>query len=972
MSEKFSAQGTPEQEKMVFVRTSFVAKKDRNGRIVRFTSSAPDRKEIRLLAPEGGIQEGVQYDVEIFEDSNPGDPKSGYYTARISDKPAAAGASQSMVEIDQWKAAEVAVDEAETSWRLGASARRERKFSGNTDTSTIEEGYEEAAEAQLGEPDSLARVMREFRREAWARARAQMSTMYQERAQLLQQEAELLSSLEADRRSGVLGRVKNKKLQEVRSALDKNYRAEKEIASSSPEAFYAMHMWQLSKYREQLQDGRIVETPYVRERMDDIEAHVRAGVPVLIYGHLGSGKTELAMHIARSRFKKDAIVISGSKHTAQSELYGHQILTIESLKTEDVDQYLREVEGRYSAWLKEKKSYLRGLTEHEREGEKNRAHDRIVEAYMAQFKSGTISKFFLGPIYRAMQEGKIIIIDEVNAIPHEVLISLNHILTRKAGDKVSVQQNSGSEVTVAEGYGVLLTGNLNQGDDRYVDRQDMDPAFLSRQYKVEYDYLPQPIEGSMNEASEQSELFHLEIAKFLDRMTNVELPIGASRKLWDLARAARVTQDVFAGKDLQGFYFTQPGVSASVKYTLQEAVLSLRALDKVLSRWQSDGFRYELDYYLYTEFVSQSTRPSDRAYLYQIFKDRFDFFKSPGWEQSPNYGKAGVVSSFSVAVPKNQGPKTEFLTPRKVVNMAFGKAPDRKEWPIHKSAEGAPVVITEPKEAESDRELIPGDYEGIRLVTEILGKENVLGPAAVEEAFGVKLQEVPVIPFSRAELQEAAKLKQMLVLRIDKTKEGKPMNMDEISKVFRGRFSNDPQGGVLATPEGWRLFVGGEAFSKDVPRAGWALVSKELIPGSTGKNYLEQTNLLLDYIFFKVFRSGPVPEIYAVALGEFNDEYEALKKLLSTDPLEAARRLSELKITKLSRHSLVEAVYDVSLRMDATGQRSLAFSDTLTSTRAQNGDFVHIGNFSSRGLSGNARNPGNVSDFVGVLFSRRI
>ena len=87
-----------------------------------------------------------------------------------------------------------------------------------------------------------------------------------------------------------------------------------------------------------------------------------------------------------------------------------------------------------------------------------------------------------------MDDGRPVIIDEVNAIPHELLISMNHVLTRKVGDEVNVQQNSGSAITIKDGYGVMMTGNLNQGDERYVDRQDMDPAFLSRVYKIEYDY----------------------------------------------------------------------------------------------------------------------------------------------------------------------------------------------------------------------------------------------------------------------------------------------------------------------------------------------------------------------------------------------------------------------------------------------------------------------------------------------------
>ena len=306
-----------------------------------------------------------------------------------------------------------------------------------------------------------------------------------------------------------------------------------------------------------------------------------------------------------------------------------------------------------------------------------------MQTYLSQLEGGTVSDFFLGPIYKAMEEGRPVIIDEVNAIPHEVLISLNHILTRKVGDKINVQQDSGKEVEIQDGYGVMMTGNLNQGEEKYIERQDMDPTFLSRLYKIEYDYLPQSTEGKLEEeAGDENELFHLLLAKSMDKNGNIEMPQDSIKKLWNLSKAARVFQNVFAGREVdKAYYFQQPG-TRSAKYLLKENVMSLRALDNILTQWQKEGYKQELDHYIWQEFVKQSTDPQDRAYIYQQLQDRFGFFvESEGWER-PDYGQIESLSSFDIKkIPENKSKDKEFWGPRETVEFTYGKAPERAKWP---------------------------------------------------------------------------------------------------------------------------------------------------------------------------------------------------------------------------------------------------------------------------------------------------
>lgn len=548
---------------------------------------------------------------------------------------------------EQWQKIEENVTEAE------AAARRRRKASGELYRETgaekaareteggkvafeaakrkrvaekafeRERDFEKAAEDILGDEGTPERALIALEKKNLIAALREQKRIEDAREALIGEETEILKTIEGEPTG-----AEQEALTEIREKLTATEKARKELLASSPEAYIGLQLKELKEYKKELGAGRIVETPYVKEQADDIVTHFNAGKPVLIYGHLGSGKSELAMHIARNYIGKEALVISGSKHTTLAELYGHQILAVD------------------------------------------------------KETGSTVSDYFLGPIYRAMQEGRPVIIDEVNAIPHEVLISLNHILTRRVGDKVSVQQNSGTTVEIKEGYGVIMTGNLNQGQEKYIDRQDMDPAFLSRLYKLEYDYLPQNTDGSLEaEAGEGNELFHLMLARAIDKNGNLEAPRDSILKLWNLAKAARVTEDVFAGREVSKAFYFQQGASRSVRYLLKESVLSIRAIDNIITQWQNDGYGREVDYYLWKEFVSQSTVASDKAYLYQMLKDRFGFFTSAGWEQNPQYGSGGVIASFDVKPPKNAPTKSQFFGPREVVAFAYGKPPERKEWP---------------------------------------------------------------------------------------------------------------------------------------------------------------------------------------------------------------------------------------------------------------------------------------------------
>jgi len=261
--------------------------------------------------------------------------------------------------------------------------------------------------------------------------------------------------------------------------------------------------------------------------------------------------------------------------------------------------------------------------------------------------------------------------------------------------------------------------------------------------------------------------------------------------------------------------------------------------------------------------------------------------------------------------------------------------------------------------------------EQIEAAIEKLGKENVFGPNEVEKTFGVRLAEVPDIPFSVEELERAEKMGQMLVLRVDKTAEGKPMSLEAMNVAVMERWQKEGKGALLSTPDGWENFIK-ESYKKDVPRSGWALVSREILSESLGKNYIEQTDVIIKTLKDKVFKGMEIPEKYAKAMAEFESQKERLTKLMNDDWQEAVKQLSALEITQMTRQTIQETIYDLAMYYDTNNKHLLTDKYTWSASVSPVGTLVDLGGFGDGGVNGGRWRPVDRDDDVGVSFSRRL
>lgn len=457
--------------------------------------------------------------------------------------------------------------------------------------------------------------------------------------------------------------------------------------SSSPESFLAARVADLRTLRRDYDRGRIVKVPYVQEKISEMTELLAKGKVVFVSGETGIGKTEVARIASRRFCGQDPLVVRGYAGMSADELFGHMALTT------DREEHVKTIKKDLDAALKTFREVVNNPSP-EQEAE-------LVQGVLAK-NSATISTYILGAIYRAAQEGRTVIIDEANYIPPELIASLNDILTKRPGEKITVQQDGIPPIEVKEGFGIIFTGNVNPPSGplakRYIGRHQFDLAFQDRISMVPYSYLPQAVEGNPKDFSpEQKQLFMVALTTAIipppkhskeDTLEKLEsrhgtcfLPGGEKGidTLWRLAKFAAVTQRAFAGevRDGDAHGFSVNGTSVGHQPSVS---LSPRAFMRVIESWRDDGFQYELDHYIAKDLLQRALDPKDKAYLYQLARF-FGFFESEGWDRRPDYDAAPTRGVFSFALPKNSSERAEIVPARKAIEAVYGEAPGRTEWP---------------------------------------------------------------------------------------------------------------------------------------------------------------------------------------------------------------------------------------------------------------------------------------------------
>lgn len=525
----------------------------------------------------------------------------------------------------------------------------------------------------------------------------------------------------------------------LRSRIEADRLARKQVEDSSPEGYTVYHGLELREYARAVREGEIAETPYVAKNLRRVERNMSSGRPTFLHGHLGGGKTELAITAAKhtaisnaayreavkackenpssdreemqkqlrrtyqrlvkeySKALRDGddeatdrfapLIISGSKDLTTQDMYTDKTLVLTKFNGKSLLEHKKELDGLIDKWQLENAEELKGLSPEERRKKESDAATHILEMYKMQNQAfGTEVKQVIQPIRRAVEQGRPVIIDEVNAIPAAILISLNDILQRKPGETCYIPGEG--EVAIKEGFSITMTGNLDTQSVVYGGTEDLNPAFLSRLDVIEYDYLPMSESDSgydRQEDPKKNELFQVAMSYLVDRQGNLQLPEmeESLAKIFALCQLAHQSQIIFEGKWRESNFNLRSDSGDEVEPRLEKSVLSVRNLLNILKEWDK-GSEKSLDAALLDGFISGMVSPEERSLMIGLAVQHGFFQSSEGWKVETKEGAgAGAVSHFEVSsegVEFHRMP-LETLSMMDTVDAIFGRRPERELYP---------------------------------------------------------------------------------------------------------------------------------------------------------------------------------------------------------------------------------------------------------------------------------------------------
>ncbi len=540
------------------------------------------------------------------------------------------------------------------------------------------EALKEETDKLLGDLYSPERTLVSLRWENLSKALKDERAIEIEQEKLYKIEVEILDHIDECQRVHRPTKSYSRKLDEVRKYLKTLDTVYDQLLHSTPEAYFGLHLKKIKEWRRDLEEGNFIETPSIKRIEEEVIETIRIGSYPFLHGHMGSGKTEFAKFISKKITGKTALVFSASKETTKGELIGRMALHRGEMLASDklmelVDSEVKKYDEKNPDLSSE---------------EKERKHQIISHYIIEREKTATESVFDFGYVYRAMRDGIPLIIDEYNMIPHSIWGRMNELLKKKPDDIIDVQEDGVEPFKVGKDFFFILTGNLNQGMEQYIDRTDLDTAGLRRIHPIRYDYMPQyyPKKKSDSNSLEENagphnELFQSIIAKMMLYGNVIELPKGTVIKVWKMLMGARVSQDIFAGRFvIDAYYATIPGKPTPQQYFLKKINIDLGRIDKIITAFLKNQDK-GLDFYLWRYGISEAIDELDKAFLFQQFKLNFNFFE--GWRSNEGDVLAGKARELVVQpAEKNENmTEKEFFTARELIEYMFGKAPVREKWP---------------------------------------------------------------------------------------------------------------------------------------------------------------------------------------------------------------------------------------------------------------------------------------------------
>lgn len=315
---------------------------------------------------------------------------------------------------------------------------------------------------------------------------------------------------------------------------------------------------QVREWKRQLDSGLLM-TEQMQTIIDETLPAMVRGEPTLFVGETGGAKTAMAEYMVQTYFGVEPEFVSAYGDVNSYQLMGKQ--------------ELREENG------------------------------------------ASVSEFVPGPIIRAMEQGKPLILDEINAMPPELLKRLNKIMQLRPGDRFTVQEDSGRVVEAQSGFCIIATANEKSKrykgvDDLSVEFQNRFGANINRVRYPDYD------KGYDEYPRENAQLAMATVAT-----QRGELPPDIDEgEFENFVRAARLSQQIFSGTNGEGYnQFIDTEKMVDDRPGLEETVLAPRTMVDILHKVTGSYGTVSLKRACQT-FLDGIKNPNDRQVMHHILE----------------------------------------------------------------------------------------------------------------------------------------------------------------------------------------------------------------------------------------------------------------------------------------------------------------------------------------------------------------